>query len=84
MEPETTESHSAETGSPPPVKILNGEITRQGIIPFAEGTYCEVWTGRWEKGGWERVNGDATGKDKSDRKKVSANFATPTLLINPS
>jgi hypothetical protein len=49
---------------------LNGEVKREGEIPFAEGRYCEVWEGLWRKGGTRR----GTDKEKADTKKVSVNL----------
>ncbi|EIN07639.1 kinase-like protein [Punctularia strigosozonata HHB-11173 SS5] len=34
-------------GIPPSVKILNGEVTREGQFPVAGGAYSDVWIGRW-------------------------------------
>lgn len=44
------ESQSVEASEVPPVKRLDGEVVRQGEIPFAGGMYYEVWVGLWEKG----------------------------------
>ncbi|KAF9783715.1 hypothetical protein BJ322DRAFT_1109564 [Thelephora terrestris] len=55
---------NVEGNQPPPVKRLDGEVTRQGDIPFAEGRYCEVWMGVWEK-----ACGEGIGKE--DTKKVA-------------
>jgi len=57
----------------PLVKRLDGEVVRQGEIPFAGGIYYEVWVGQWKKGVGE-VGGEKT-------EKVSPTVATPTLLI---
>jgi len=38
------------TGIPPTIKRLDGEIERQGDIPFAGGLYCDVWLGTWLSG----------------------------------
>jgi hypothetical protein len=58
--PETTTKYSQceeailslhrATGIPPTVKRLDGEITRQGDIPFTGGLYCDVWLGTWLSG----------------------------------
>jgi hypothetical protein len=44
---ETLLSLHRATGIPPTVKRLDGEITREGDIPFAGGLYCDVWQGTW-------------------------------------
>ncbi|KAL0947261.1 hypothetical protein HGRIS_013382 [Hohenbuehelia grisea] len=36
-----------ETGIPPSVKILNGEVTKIGELAIAGGTYSDVWLGTW-------------------------------------
>ncbi|KAF9651706.1 kinase-like protein [Thelephora ganbajun] len=53
--PGTQESQLVETDEAPPVKRLDGEVTKLGDIAFAGGTHCEVWIGRWEKGGGKKV-----------------------------
>ena len=58
-----------EANEAPPVKRLDGEVTRLEEIAFAGGTYCEVWVGRWEKRGGE-VGGE----------KVGLSFAVFVLL----
>jgi len=60
----------------PLVKRLDGEVTSIGDIAFAGGMYCEVWVGRWEKGGREGI-----GEEKVDVEKVSLSLTTPILLI---
>ncbi|KAF9782374.1 kinase-like domain-containing protein [Thelephora terrestris] len=60
------ENNLVEAIQPPSVKRLNGEVEREGEIPFAEGRYCEVWEGLWRKG-----SGGGTGKGKADTKKVA-------------
>ena len=35
----------------PPVRRLDGEVTRTRDMAFSRGTHCEVWVGRWVKGG---------------------------------
>ena len=67
------ESLSAEVSEVPPVKKLDGEVVRQGEIPFAGGMYYEVWTGVWEKRSGE------LGGEKPE--KVSPGLTTPTLLM---
>ena len=44
-----------EVNEAPPVKQLDGEVTKEGEIVFAAGVYCEVWRGRWKKGGGEEI-----------------------------
>jgi hypothetical protein len=36
-----------ETGIPPTIKILNGEVTRNSELPVAGGTYSDIWVGLW-------------------------------------
>ena len=87
------QSQSAEANEAPPVKRLDKEVTRLGEIAFAGGMYCEVWVGRWEKGGGERGSGEGVGGEKSgdkgaggekgDVEKVNLNLITFILLISP-
>lgn len=35
------------TGIPPSVKILNGEVVRVGDLAVAGGTYSDIWHGQW-------------------------------------
>ena len=44
-----------EVNEAPSVKQLDGEVTKEGEIAFGEGAYCEVWKGRWKKGGGEEI-----------------------------
>ncbi|KAF9780777.1 hypothetical protein BJ322DRAFT_281225 [Thelephora terrestris] len=60
------ENNLVEAIQPPFVKRLNGEVEREGQIPFAEGRYCEVWEGLWRKGG-----GKGIGKEKAGAEKVA-------------
>jgi hypothetical protein len=71
------ESRSVEGNQPPPAKRLDGEVTRQGDIPFAEGRYCEVWMGVWEKACGEGIS-------KEDTKKVSMNLIVSIPLMRLS
>jgi hypothetical protein len=70
-EQEVQESQSVEANEAPPIKQLDGEVTRQEEIAFGGGMYFEVWVGRWEKGGGEEVGG----------KKVSLSLTTLILLM---
>lgn len=36
-----------ETGVPPSIKILNGEVVRNGDFPVAGGAYSDIWVGMW-------------------------------------
>jgi hypothetical protein len=63
-ERETPESRSVEVNEPSPVKRLDGEVTRLGDFPFAEGNYCEVWIGLWEKVGSKEVGSEKVNADK--------------------
>jgi hypothetical protein len=35
------------TGIPPTVKLLNGEVTKEGELAVAGGTYSDIWSGTW-------------------------------------
>lgn len=35
------------TGISPGVKVLNGEVTKEGDLAIAGGTYSDIWLGRW-------------------------------------
>lgn len=35
------------TGIPPTVKVLNGEVTKEGELAVAGGTYSDIWLGTW-------------------------------------
>ena len=76
VEHETRESQPVETTGPPPVKRLDGEVTKKGELAFAGGAYCEVWIGLWDK--CEEV-----GKEKADPEKVSLSVTTSILLTLP-
>ena len=71
------ESRSVEANGPPPVRRLDGEVKKQGDFAFAEGNYCEVWVGLWEKVGGKEVGSEKVNAGKSVR--VSASI----LLILP-
>lgn len=73
-----TVEQPVEISEPPPVKRLDGKVTRNGELAFARGTYCDVWVGLWDKGGREEV-----GSEKVDPEKVSLSFTTSTLLTLP-
>jgi hypothetical protein len=36
-----------ETGIPPTIKILDGEVTKVGELAVAGGTYSDIWVGMW-------------------------------------
>lgn len=36
-----------ETGIPPTIKVLNGEVIRSGDLAVAGGTYSDIWVGQW-------------------------------------
>ena len=54
---ETQDTQSVEANEPPPVKRLDGQVTRIGDIAFAGGMYCDVWVGEWKKSGGGKGNG---------------------------
>jgi len=64
-----------EPSEKPPVKRLNGRVTRKEELPFAIGVYFEVWVGLLDEGGGEWV-----GREKADAEKVGVNLTTSTLL----
>jgi len=74
---DTQKSPLDESSDPPPVKRLDGKITREGELPFGGGTHCEVWVGLWDKGGKQ------SGREKVDPEKVSLGFTTSALLTTP-
>ena len=36
-----------ETGIPPTIKVLNGEVYKTGELAVAGGTYSDIWLGLW-------------------------------------
>lgn len=36
-----------ETGIPPIIKVLDGEVTKVGSLAVAGGTYSDIWVGMW-------------------------------------
>lgn len=36
-----------ETGIPPTIKVLDGEVTKVGELAVAGGTYSDIWVGMW-------------------------------------
>ncbi|CAA7267978.1 unnamed protein product [Cyclocybe aegerita] len=36
-----------ETGIPPTIKVLNGEVTKYGDLAIAGGVYSDIWAGKW-------------------------------------
>jgi len=83
VEHEIQDTQSVETNEAPPVKRLDGEVTRQGDVAFAAGAYCDVWVGRWEKRSGERGSGEAGG-EKVEVEKVSLSLVTSIPLIRRS
>ena len=73
--PRTQESQLVEVNEVPPVKRLNGEVTRQQELTSAGGTNCDVWLGRWKKcrRGWG-------GREEVYEEKVCSSLITSTLL----
>lgn len=76
MEHTAQDNQPVEADEAPPVKRLNGEVTRQGESAFAGGTYCEVWVGQWIKPVGEGVGGEG-----SNVEKVSLSLADHIPLI---
>jgi len=74
------ETRSVQANEVPPIKRLGGEVTRLGETPFAGGTYCEVWMGRWVKQGGEKGSGEKIGREKVEVEKVSLSLTTSILL----
>ena len=35
------------TGVPPTVKILDGEVMREGNYPIHGGAHSDIWVGKW-------------------------------------
>jgi hypothetical protein len=63
----TQDIQSSQANETPPVRRLDGEVTRNGETPFTGGTYCDVWVGRWVRPG-------------SGEEKVSLSLTTFILL----
>ena len=85
-----SDGQSIEADEPPPIKRLDGEVTRLGDMPFAGGMYCEVWVGRWVKSanngsgegiGGEEVRGKGVSEGKVDVEKVSPVSLTAFSLL---
>jgi hypothetical protein len=36
-----------ETGIPPTIKVLNGEVTRSSDLAVDGGVYSDIWIGTW-------------------------------------
>jgi hypothetical protein len=49
------------TGIPPTVKILDGEVTKQGDLAIAGGTYSDIWLGVWLSEKKVRITGSQLG-----------------------
>ena len=73
--PRITE-RAARESEVPPVKRLDGEVMKQSKLPFAGGTNCEVWVGRWKE------HSGACGREEAYEEKVglSLSLTTSTLL----
>ena len=69
LEGETQEDQLPGANEAPSVKRLDGEVTKLGEIAFAGGANCEIWVGRWKKGG-EGVGGEKVDGEKVDGEKV--------------
>jgi len=85
-EHEKQANQSVEVNEAPPVKRLDGEVTRLAEIPFGEGVCCEVWRGEWKKGRGEgidgkRIGGKGVGREKVDVEKVSLSPTASILLM---
>ncbi|KAF9783716.1 kinase-like domain-containing protein [Thelephora terrestris] len=61
-EVKTLGGHLVERNQQPPVRSLNGEVTRDGHIAFAGGPHGAVWKGRQGKGGGEKDSADGVGE----------------------
>ena len=71
---------SGEANEAPPVKVLDKEVTRLEEIPFAGGTYCDLWVGRWVKEvGAEKPGSGEAGGEKTDGEKVNSSLIASTL-----
>ena len=62
VEHEPRESQQIEASELPPIRRLDGEVTRMGAHPYAGGTYCEIWEGLWRKHGQGAVGREALGE----------------------
>lgn len=74
---ETRRSQSRNVNDPLHIERLDGEVTRLGEFAYSGGEYCEVWVGRWRKGGRQ------LGREEDYAEKVSLGTTTTTLLTWP-
>ena len=56
-------------------------VTRQEENPWAEGRSCRVWEGHLNNGGGGNGSGEGIGGGGAGVKKVSANLAISTPLM---
>lgn len=77
---EVQDVQPAEVDEAPPVRQLDGAVTRLGSIPFSGGTYCEVWMGQWAKGGHMDGGRGDVGEGQVKVEKVKLRLVTPTPL----
>ena len=75
-EHEIQDVQSTEPNEAPPVRRLDGEVTKRGDVALAGGTHCEVWVGEWVKGG--RMEGG-----EGDVEKVRLRLIMSTPLTWP-
>jgi len=64
-------NQSVEANEAPPVKRLDGEVTKLRDIAFAGGVHCEVWRGVWERGSGEGIDEKKVGDKGLSVEKVS-------------
>ena len=70
--PDIQKSRPTEPNEGPPVRRLDGEVTGVGDIAFAGGRHCEVWIGKWVKGG--RMEG---GEGDDEKVRLRPILSTP-------
>ena len=47
----TEDVRPTELGAAKPARRLDGEVTKTGDVALYSGPHCEIWAGRWVKGG---------------------------------
>jgi len=53
--PEIQDIQSVQASEAPPIKRLDGEVTKLKETPLAKGRYCETWEGQWVNESGEKL-----------------------------
>ena len=72
----TEDVQPTELNEAPPVRRLDGEVTRTGDIAFTAGPHCEIWIGEWVKGG--RTEG---GEGDVEKVRLRPIYVCPANLV---